>query len=658
MAKTHSKRFPLVRWLLATLIGTLTFLLTLWVFRDETKASGFMAFILTFSFGAFLVVLGCTFWDLHRSINNAIAFLAKTFPAKQRVNSPEQLRNVDEYFASDPFLAEAWQEFYEGITINDDDPDLPAVYNADNSPAFFDEYAVIESNMYTQFWVNLPGMFTAFGILGTFYGLINTLKTIKHEGSNEEAVTMVMDALPGMHLAFYCSLLGVGFYILFSMFERYWMSKLSHSVSTLQSRIDSVFVRIPEHRFLKRTVALLEQQDSKFKTLNHTLAVEVGSEIRKNLDGHLNDIVGAMRTVVTQLTAAREESVKQQLELHTTMQEAISSSLRPVFDNIQQVLDRQTNSASDKISSALSNVLENIGENLERASAEASSGFRNAAENLGNTLMECNRQMQQVSSNIAEIGGTVRTSAEGFHSSAQLFIQASERGQSLVSGLGSAAAVIQPMVETNERTLSGYSALLDKTGAVADTLQSSVGQFAETTNAAIQQTHRSSSHLEQLTERYLQQSTEVSQTLAMTASSAVSSFERTRTELAGIFNLLYEQMQGYKQSIEGYNHTVREGLSSIFKAFDQETENLVTAYAGICSTTRSTSQEVAVYTEDMCRNNIAAMKESSEAIVNLSRSLADISKQGSALDQLEQKVKEILTQATRVQVPALVHEES
>jgi predicted nucleic acid-binding Zn-ribbon protein len=302
----------------------------------------------------------------------------------------------------------------------------------------------------------------------------------------------------------------------------------------------------------------------------------------------------------------------------------------------------------------LGGVLENLGSNLEKASADASVGFRAAAENLGTTLLECNRHMQIVSSEIGELGGVVRHSAEGFNSSANIFSEASERGQVILNGLTEAITLIQPTLQANERAIDGCNVIVEKTATIAESLHSTVERFGQSTSAALEQVDRSSMNLERLTEDYVRQSGEVSRTLATTASTAVASFDRTRSELASVFTILEGQMNGYKESLENYNHTVREGLSTIFKAFDQETENLVTSYSGICSTTRKTSMELAGYTEDMCKSNLSAMKEASDAIVKLSHSLSNITKQGAALEQLEGRIKEIFAGVKNIKQPSSV----
>jgi hypothetical protein len=186
---------------------------------ENLQSSGWIGAILLFSFfflgGNFFI----KFWVLRKSVHDALRFLKSRYPSPDsKVLTGQEVSELSRYFSSNAYLAHAWQEFRGGIVVDESSSGAtPTVFNSDNSHAFFDEYAVIESNMFPQFWVNLPGMFTAGGILGTFYGLVETLQGIKGGEDEQAALGSVMQALPGMHTAFYCSLLGVGLYIAFSL---------------------------------------------------------------------------------------------------------------------------------------------------------------------------------------------------------------------------------------------------------------------------------------------------------------------------------------------------------------------------------------------------------------------------------------------------------
>jgi hypothetical protein len=588
------------------------------------------------------------FWALRASINNATDFLKKKYPKMgDRVKDGAELNELSRYFQKSPYLAHAWQEFEEGVVVDESGHGPHPIFNSDNSQSFFDEYAVIESNMYTQFWVNLPGMFTAGGILGTFWGLVETLKGINGSGSDQAALNSVMQALPGMHTAFYCSLLGVGLYILFSLIERLCMSKLSRSVSILQAKIDSIIIRVSEQALLHRVQLSMLEQEAKFKTLHHTLLVSVGEEILKNQLGELSKQVGAL------LEQQRESTIEErqhQADYQVAIRESIQETLSPLFHKMNELVDKQADSAADKISGAVSGMFESLGGNLERASAEASHGFREAAERLGATLLECNSQIRNIGTELGDLNAKVRQSAEGLNQSATTFSDAAQKGHVILEGLSDAVTLLQPSVQAQQATVQTCVELVNRSESANDAISQMYERVDEQVQGVLGRLSEIGSKVAQLSDQTNSQTSTMSKALFEASRLATQAMETAKSALVELFGKVNQQMEGYKGTVDAYSLNVREGLSRIFTAFDQETERLVTAYAGVCDTTRKTSIDLASQTEKMCKTNVDAMKETSEALIKLSSAIRDVGATGSSLRDIDTQLKAIFDRVQRAQV--------
>jgi hypothetical protein len=618
-------------------------------FSGAFQNVGKIEHVLLFSFFLFSFNFILKVHSLWKSIHTALCFLVSKYPkADLKVQTADEISELSGYFAKNPHLSHAWQEFREGIVIDESaiGPN-PPVFNSDNSHAFFDEYAVIESNMYTQFWINLPGMFTAGGIFGTFWGLVQTLRDIKGEGDDQAALGSVMQALPGMHTAFYCSLVGVGLYILFSLLERFCMSVLSRAVSRLQAKIDSIVVRVSEQSLLYSMQGVMREQDAKFKTLNHTLMVTVGEEI---LNNRLSDVSKQLGALLEHQQESRVEERQHQAEYQEAVRETLRETLSPLLEKIDNVMAKQSNSAADKISGAVSGVLGSLGENLERASAEASRGFQQAAEKLGSTLLECNNQMQNMGTELNDLNTKVKQSAEGLNQSAWVFSEAAQKGRVILDGLSDAVTTLQPTMEAQRATIDTCSEVITRSESANSAMVEMTNKVSDQVTGLLGRLDNLSDRVAGLTETTASQTTEMNTSLAQASQMATNAMDSARSALAGLLDSVREQIDGYKGSVDAYSTNVRDGLSRIFSAFDQETERLVTAYAGVCDTTRKHSMELVSQTEEMCRSNVSVMKETSDTLVKLSTAIRDVNSTGSSLKEIDAQLKSIFERVKKAQV--------
>jgi methyl-accepting chemotaxis protein len=169
----------------------------------------------------------------------------------------------------------------------------------------------------------------------------------------------------------------------------------------------------------------------------------------------------------------------------------------------------------------------------------------------------------------------------------------------------------------------------------------------EQVRSALQRLDIISDRTAKLTEQNSENASQMTRALFDVSEKATHAMDTARSALTGLFDTVKEHMEGYKGSIDAYSLSVKDGLTRIFAAFDQETERLATAYAGVCDSTRKTSMDLASQTEEMCRNNVNAMKESSESLIKLSTAIRDIASTGASLKEIDAQLKGIFERVKR-----------
>lgn len=203
----------------------------------------------------------------------------------------------------------------------------------------FREHAVLEGYN-RNIASTLAGVFTGLGILGTFIGLVNGLGTIR--SSEAEAVlNSVMGLLAGMSTAFYTSIWGIFFSLIWLLLDRgtvhavqrraahfFEAVKVHHPVASAEWFLHRLFeVEQSEHRAIERSEKLLEEQKAILQTLGTDLATAFEDALQTTFSQQFAPALGSVAESISELqTQLGDRQVDAMTRLVETFQRSCRSS--------------------------------------------------------------------------------------------------------------------------------------------------------------------------------------------------------------------------------------------------------------------------------------------------------------------------------------------
>jgi MotA/TolQ/ExbB proton channel family len=135
--------------------------------------TGGLLSLLVLAFLAMFLVPGAVHWMRLRKILAGVeSFKTKTPPGEFK-----------KLFARDKHMAHLWAEYQESLHVQREERDgqmqVVAVRSTVAAETYFNGQFVVDSRLRTEFFKHLPGIFTGLGIIGTFTGLIEGLRSFQ-----------------------------------------------------------------------------------------------------------------------------------------------------------------------------------------------------------------------------------------------------------------------------------------------------------------------------------------------------------------------------------------------------------------------------------------------------------------------------------------------
>lgn len=286
-------------------------------------------------------------FKIKTDLEKSVEYISKINMGDQnRGNLNSQLYDeIDKFFKNydqKSKIRHYWLEFSETLVRKGD-----IVYNTLDSEHFFSHDNIIEQPLGIDFTKNLPGIFTALGIMGTFLGIYIGLgqasKSIKDMGNSGADITRASDYLNQaveklfIHItpAFLASLVAVCCAVLYLFLERKFLSSIRYKLDLLQYELDRVFPRVIHEDVLRDILEVNREQSGLLSDFN--------AKLSKNVE-----------FIMASLLSKQIEELKlSNKELISSIGVNVSLQLLPVTQNLKEAVEEmkkdQINSTQDTI---------------------------------------------------------------------------------------------------------------------------------------------------------------------------------------------------------------------------------------------------------------------------------------------------------------------
>ncbi|MGX6591853.1 hypothetical protein [Cetobacterium ceti] len=328
------------------------------------------------------------------------------------------------------FIEEKWETYIKTFYVDENSERYETV-----DPDFYFNFDILyKDEIRYKFYTYMPQTILGLGMLGTFYGLSIGLSQLNL--SNVDSIQNgVGDLLSGVKTAFYTSLFGLSYSILFSVFNSAYFSEIEKLITNIKDKIEKLAKKNINEASVKRIIKALE----KIESSNGDMATNIGNQInlmsenlntniqqfsnniggnfKEELSGALDkifneDFMNNMNKSLTQMSEVFLENSNKMIAFKDEISDSISQLIQ-LKDSYSIViketyeLKENFNSSMENINEKLKNVVvevDNIANKYEKTSEELGTLLTSMVSTQDNNIqiLEGNKNVMEVATTLLE----------------------------------------------------------------------------------------------------------------------------------------------------------------------------------------------------------------------------------------------------------------
>ena len=396
----------------------------------------------------FIILLALLLWKTTRR-GRLIDGLSYEVGKYTRPAKPSIKHELKEKFSRNGEFAEAWQEFEDSL-LTRENQDL--VYKTDDASLFFGEDRLLDQHLNLRFWNSVPALLVGLGILGTFVGLVWGLRPFA--GIDFTEIEKIGDAiktlLSGVSTAFVTSVWGMSVSLVFNLFEKRRMGRISQAITNLQRALDKLFTLTTQEAISFRQEDELAQQTAALKSFSTDLA---------------NEIKSAM-------TQGRKEIIQKLHNAPEAFSSAMAEQLTPSLDSLNKAVEELQRQKEESSTDAIQRLVEEFRESLSGSTTAQLEGLAETVRSASESLTTLPEQLTSMMAGVQE----------QINQSRQLLSATSEEQTGQLQGL------MDGMLNAFQRTVDlQQSNLSSVTNQSIQVLQSTIAQLQESMTSTASQ---------------------------------------------------------------------------------------------------------------------------------------------------------------------------
>lgn len=275
------------------------------------------------------------------------------------------------------------------------------------------------------------GTLVGLGLLGTFLGL-----TLGIQGFDSSDTSKIQESiqvlLSGMGTAFLTSLLGMGFSMIYTFFEKYWKNRLSKHLYSLTEKFDVLFYIDDVSLSHLNQEKLLSNLYSNIKNIIELQSKSLNDKLTYfNNDGEVVSLGNAIREILIenqgQSAALKSFSTDLAIELSQGFDQVLSSQMQekilPLMENVDQttkVIVEHIDKMADQVASPATDMIQNVVDELKNSMSSIIVEFKrglsgsatNELENLASQLGKATQAMADFPKNMESISATLQVTIQ------------------------------------------------------------------------------------------------------------------------------------------------------------------------------------------------------------------------------------------------------
>lgn len=379
--------------------------------------------------------------------------------------------------------------------------------------AFYNDRTLLE-NLPLDLFRAMPGIFTGLGLLGTFAGITVGISGIDL-GNVETMKSGIEVLLSGTKTAFLTSVVGLILALGYNLLDNWIYRPYTKKLATLIDQLNTLFPSKSLEEFLSNQAEQAEEQTDAMREMN-------------------GELVGRLEDMFVKLSQSIDVALKNNLT------ESFTNSLEPVFQDLNQSIDKLGSSAGDTLSKSIE---QGAGDQIQGLAVT----LQDFQGKMGN-MMEVSERLN--AENTARLQGSVEMMVTKLNEAMDANIQ-----KQATTSDASQAAMKQLVEEMN----TNLKAALDQMVEAGRTANQALLQTTEATKGTIQEI------TDTMSQSTRTQRDEMIQVTANMKESVLEVLKQLQTDMQERNRTMDSYMSGLKEML-GHN---REIMASAGKTADK-----------------------------------------------------------------------------------------
>jgi hypothetical protein len=440
---------------------------------------------------------------IHKELRKAVAGLTGIKAASKGVCT--DLEEITEQAFGQAMFSHPWQEYRETLHGQRDlqDPDGKVRYRSTTlAQTFFNEQALVDTPLRTDFYKHLPGILTGLGIIGTFSGLIAGLVRFEVSGEAEKVRVSLNSLIQSVGYSFVVSASAITLAMLFIWVEKSLTAGCYRFVEKLCQLIDSMFSAGAGEEYLARLVHAAEESARDTAQMRAAFAemtkwqAQTCALLRKHPAGQTPQATeaGASALMISSMNSAMASLDARQQSLDRHMVEFIEG-VGSLAHGSQSSLSRSMETFVAQLGARVTEIMAKIEEQSGQASRDLGSRQTQLARYTSSAVGEISSQVQVLASEMRQASEAMRSSvtglsqitreslaafgsgAESLNEAVEGFVRAGQGVNSTMSLAGKATEKISLASSSLSEAATGVKAVMDDYGSMTRTFAATVAEL-------------------------------------------------------------------------------------------------------------------------------------------------------------------------------------
>lgn len=469
-----------------------------------------LSWISDFFYLLFIIGAGFCFWWFFRirKAGSSVEQIISVLQNYSRESIRENYGNLQHEMGQAPYNS-IWKKFERTLFKSK----AEGVLMTQDPEAFYNDQTLLD-NLPLDLFRAMPGIFTGLGLLGTFAGITAGISGIDL-GNVETMKSGIEVLLSGTKTAFLTSVVGLILALGYNFVDNWIYRPYTKKLATLIDQLNTLFPSKSLEEFLTNQAEQAEEQTDAMRELN-------------------GELVGRLEDMFVKLSQSIDVALKNNLT------ESFTNSLEPVFQDLNQSIDKLGSSAGDTLSKSIE---QGAGDQIQGLAVT----LQDFQGKMGN-MMEVSERLN--AENTARLQGSVEMMVTKLNEAMDANIQ-----KQATTSDASQAAMKQLVEEMN----TNLKAALDQMVEAGRTANQALLQTTEATKGTIQEI------TDTMSQSTRTQKEEMIQVTANMKESVLEVLKQLQTDMQERNRTMDSYMAGLKEML-GHN---REIMASAGKTADK-----------------------------------------------------------------------------------------